>query len=377
MQEKGRISAFQLGLLNITMIIATADVFLPAFVAREARQDSWIAVIIGTIASLIVANVIITLGLRHPEKTLSQYCCDILWKPLGIIVALLYLLMYLIIAYGSARELAEIFITSFNPNAPTSFYSIVIILVSAYAVKKGFEVIARINDILLPIGLFVLFFIAVVNIPKMDMKNYLPVMYNGIYPSIRGAILISSFILETVILLQFIPFVRDKNNIRKYINTSIIIVGLGLLLGVLTIAVLGVAVTEKMLFPALQFVRVASIGRHITNLDISIMVVWFSGIYIKIATTYYAVVLAIAQLFNFKTYKNMIIPVGLLIIAFSIYNAKNTAEVVHFIHHIFPMLMISMGVIVPTLLLIASFVKKGFSSSGQSAADTNSKKSSS
>ncbi|MGE5629497.1 MAG: GerAB/ArcD/ProY family transporter, partial [Caulobacteraceae bacterium] len=87
--EKGRISALQFALLNTTLIIATADVFLPAFVAQEAKQDSWIAVIIGTVTAGVIINILITLGLKYPDKTLTEYSCDILGKPLGRVIGML------------------------------------------------------------------------------------------------------------------------------------------------------------------------------------------------------------------------------------------------------------------------------------------------
>lgn len=46
--------------------------FLP-FVIQESKEDSWIAVIVGTIGALIIINVFITLGLKYPNKTLAQY----------------------------------------------------------------------------------------------------------------------------------------------------------------------------------------------------------------------------------------------------------------------------------------------------------------
>jgi spore germination protein KB len=357
--------------LNVTINIATSDVFLPAFVAQEAKQDSWLAVIIGIICSFAFVNIIITLGLRYPKKTIVQYCTDILGKPLGTLIALLYTTQFLNITYNVTGQLSEIFVISFNPTAPLPFYSIVLIIVSAYAVKKGLEVIVRVNDIMLPVGLLVILFITVINIPKMDMKHFLPIMYEGITPSLKGGFLITGYLLESFIILQLIPFVKDKENIRKYINLSILLVGLGLLIGVLVIAVLGITLTQKMLFPALEFVRVAEIVPQITNLDISIMVVWISGIFVKITLYYYNAVLSIAQVFKFKTYYNMIMPTGLYIIALSVYGAKNIANVIHFLHYTVPIMMFLPGFIIPSIFLIISYIRDKLSDSSLAAQNNN------
>ncbi len=67
--ENGKITARQLGFIAVTLVIATADVLLPALVALEAKQDAWISVIIATLVSLVVVTMIVTLGLRYPGST--------------------------------------------------------------------------------------------------------------------------------------------------------------------------------------------------------------------------------------------------------------------------------------------------------------------
>lgn len=47
-----KISVLQFSFLLITIVLATADVFLSALVAQQAGRDSWISVIIGTIISI-------------------------------------------------------------------------------------------------------------------------------------------------------------------------------------------------------------------------------------------------------------------------------------------------------------------------------------
>ena len=355
-KDKGRISIIQFVFLAVTLVIATADVFLPAFVAQEAKQDSWISVILGTITSLVFVNMFITLGLKYPEKTLIQYSCDILGKPLGKLVGLLYIYYFLFIAWMVSRELGEIFVTAFNPSAPVLVFSITVIIVAAYAILSGLEVIARVNEILIPSGIGVLMFIALINVPNMDFKNFLPIMYNGFYPAVKGAILIQAWQLETVILLQFVPFIKDKDKIRKGVSASIIILGLSLGVGVLTIATFG-SLTGKLLFPALEYVRIASLGTYIQNLDISIMIVWIAGIFIKIAISYYAAVLSISQYLGLKSYKQVIIPVGVLIICFSMATTKMLVDFIHSLHYIFPFLSFTMGAVIPGILLLVSVVK--------------------
>ncbi|MCX7921701.1 MAG: spore germination protein [Clostridia bacterium] len=355
-QERGIISPLQLSYLAITVVIATADVFLPAFVAQESGRDSWIAVIIGTIFTLFAVAVFLALGMKYPDKTIIQYSDEILGKWLGKGVGLIYVYYYIVIAAVSTRELGELFVISFNPFAPIAVYNIITMAVAAYAVMKGIEVIARVNEVLLPTGLFVLIFIALVNIPNMNFKNFLPILADGIYPSVKGGILIQGWLLEVIVVLQLIPFSSEKQKLKKLISASVVLLGLGLQIGVLTIAVFG-PLTGKFLFPALEYVRYAALGEYLENLDIIIMGVWITGIFIKIAVFYYAAVHGISQLVGFKSYKPVVVPVGILLATISIVAVKRLIQFIHYLHYIFPLYSFVIGFAIPFILLVISAVR--------------------
>lgn len=353
-----QISAKQALMLVITYVISTADVFLPAFVAQEAKADAWISVIIGSLSSLIIVNIFITLALKYPNKTIVQYSCDILGKPLGKIIGLSYVYLFLMISWAVTRELEEVFVIAFNPESPILVYGIMALIVAAYALMHGLEVIARINEILLPIGLIVLLFIAIINIPILDMTHYLPILYDGIIPPLKGAFLIQTWIVEIVIILQIMPFVKEKQKIRRYMNISIIIISIGLMAGISIIAVFGPSLSGKLLLPALEYVRIASFGPYIKNLDISVMVVWTSGIFIKIALSFYAGTLALSQLLGIKSYKSLIMPVGVLIVVFASASSRMLIEILHFLKFDMPFYAVVMTLIIPLLLLIVSKFRK-------------------
>jgi len=354
LQEQGKISNFQITLLIITLVIATADVLLPAFVAKQAHQDSWISVIIGTISGLIFINLFLILGIKYSDKTIVQYACDILGKPLGKLVAFIYIYFFLFNTAITARELQEILGLFFN--IETSIFNLLIIIIAAYSLYGGLEVIARLNNILLPLGMLTLIFIGFLNIPKMDFNYFLPILSDGIAPPLRGALLIQTWLLKSIVLLQLIPFITKKERLHRNISIATIMLGNGLMIGVLLISIFG-PLTKHMIFPALGYVRVIRFGQYIEHIDALIMLIWLTGIFINIAIYYYATVLGLAQLFSLKSYKSMIIPVGILTICFSIIIARNQTEILNFIHYIYPFYVSSIAVIIPIILLLISTIK--------------------
>ena len=72
--EKVRISPNQITVIIITLIISTVDIFLPNFVAREAKKDSWLSVIIAVAAVLPVVLIHLMLYRKYRESTLIEIC---------------------------------------------------------------------------------------------------------------------------------------------------------------------------------------------------------------------------------------------------------------------------------------------------------------
>ena len=373
--KKIQISVKQYMMLIITYVISTADVFLPSFVAQEAKEDSWISVIFGTIVGLLVVNILVSLALKYPLKTIAEYACDIVGKPIGKIIGFLYAWCFFIITWTVIRELEEIFGAAFNSEAPIMVYGIVTIIVAAFAVFKGLEVIARINEILLPIALIILVLISAVNIPNINLNYLLPVLYNGIVPSLKGGLLIQTWLIETFILLQLTPYVKEKEKLRKYSNISVVTLGFSLMIGILTITIFGAELTGKLLFAALEFVRISSFGQYFQNLDIAIMVVWISGIFVKISLAYYLSVQTFSQVINSKSQRSLIMPIGLLIIVCSAASANTLTDLTYFLKYILPFYFIVMALLIPGLLLIIFHINKRISKHKMNSANIGENKS--
>lgn len=361
--EKGRISGLQLFFLIVTVVISTADVLLPAYVYQEAAQDSWISVIIGTLTSLIFILIFLHLGLKYPDKTLMQYSCDLLGNPLGKAVGAIYLYYFLCSAKLITRKLAELIVISFNPDAPIVIYVIITLLVAAYAVSQGLEVIARVNQLLLPFGFLLIVLISMVNLPEMDLKNFLPILEKGLVPPLRGAFLIQAWFLESVLVLQLVPYVRERQSIRKYMLFFILAIFVGLMLGTSIVAVFG-PLSGKLLFPALEFVRYAKIGRYMQNLDISIMGLWTTGIFIKIAVFMYVSFHGLVQLLELKDGKRLLLPLILLTFGMAVSDDR-FSETYQTTHYIFPFCSLLVGVVLPVILLIASAIRRTVKKGGK------------
>jgi spore germination protein KB len=185
--DPGKISARQLMFIIMTVIISTADIFLPAVVATIAGRDSWISVIIATAEALVVAAVAVALALRFPKKTIIQICQIVLGKWVGWLIAfILFYNMFLFLFANSVSSVSVILKVVFLPNTPLSVFIILMVLISAYAVNQGIEVIARVTELLLPLGIGILILVGLLVSPQVQLDNFFANYGRWYWSSVEG-----------------------------------------------------------------------------------------------------------------------------------------------------------------------------------------------
>ncbi len=93
--EQSSISIRQFTLLVIFFTIGTSILFVPTVLSAEAKQDAWIAAILGTGVGVAIVCLYAKLAMLFPNMTFVQYSETILGKWLGKFVSLTFLLYLL------------------------------------------------------------------------------------------------------------------------------------------------------------------------------------------------------------------------------------------------------------------------------------------
>lgn len=352
MFEDGRISNRQAVFLIVSAILPTSVMYLPAIIYKEAAQDSWMSVILVTAYGVIAGAIIAGLGLRFPDRTIVQYGELATGRVLGKAVGLLYAVYFLYINTYIVREFAEFVITTFLPETPLLVFSAGIVLAGAYAVRCGLEVLARTNEIILPVVLALLLLIVALISPEMHIRNFTPVLEKGILPVLQGAYRPTAiWFAETIVMVMLIPYLNRPRQARGTIFRGILIVGLfQLIITVATTAVLG-ARTARLEFPTLTIARQISIAELIERTEPFVMLIWVLGGFVKVGVFYYCCVLAAAQWLNLKEYKALVLPTGVLLTVLSIVLWENVLELTRQISEILLPIAMTMQVGLPLFLL--------------------------
>ncbi|NLY19050.1 MAG: GerAB/ArcD/ProY family transporter [Clostridiaceae bacterium] len=106
--KKVQIGRRQFSFLITTMAISTVDIFVPAFIAQEAKNDSWIAAVIAGVAIFPVSFIMLKLYRRYEGLTLIEICRKAAGRFFGTIFGLLYLLYFIVIAFSVSAEMGHV-----------------------------------------------------------------------------------------------------------------------------------------------------------------------------------------------------------------------------------------------------------------------------
>lgn len=357
MLEKGKISAFQMGIMMYPAIMATGFLALPTLTAQYAKNDLWLTGIFASLLGLVIVYTATKLHELYPMQTVIEYSEHIAGKLPGKVIGLVYLLFFLHISGFIAREYAEFVKDNFLFKTPMLLIISSMVLLAAFAVRGGLEMVARSAVIFTPLFTLPLFILLLL-IPDLDVKNIFPVLNHGIIPVIKGTASPQAWISEFFLLAFFLPFLADPEKGRKWGFLSLCaIVSSMIYVNLISLFLFGPDTDDKMspVFTAFRYIRV---GDFFENLEAMLLAMWVVGNFVKIAVFYYAAVLSCAQWVKLTDFRPAVFPIGLMIVAFSLWDLPNSVIVSYVIKYVIPFYLPAVFSLIPLLLLVTAEWRK-------------------
>lgn len=361
MLEKGKIGSRQLTILVILYTIGDSILVIPSIVASEAEQDGWISGIVSVaIAPLLVVFLYDSLRKCYPDLTLVEYSQKILGKWLGIALSLLLISFFFITAATYLREMGDFITIQMMPDTPIQVIIVLFLSIVLMATRLGLEPLARTAEILFPFVVVLLLSLIIFLLPEIQFQNLQPVLEGGLKPVIKGSIPFIVFpFIEPVAVLMILPFVGQKNRIRKSLLVGQLLAGCVLIIiTMLAILVLGSDSTAREIYPTFTLAKKINIADFLTRLEAILAIIWFITIFIRFSLFFYAAVLGLAQTLQLRDYRYLVFPIGMILVVFTIIMAPNTVHYNKMISDIWPYYALTFGFLIPLLLLIIAKVQK-------------------
>lgn len=358
--EPAKINSWQLYSLIVLFGIGTSIVIA---LGSGAKQDAWIAVLLGMLGGLSIFYMHVLLYRQYPTLPLTAYIRHIAGRYIGWPIGLLYTVFLI---YGSARIMrdgGDLMAISLYDQTPLLVLHVMMLAAIAYVISKGFEVLARTGEFFL-IGLIVLgalgnIFILFSDI--IELPRLLPVLERGWQPVVQAAFsqTISFPFGQMICMAMLYPYLNRPKTILPVGGAGIITCGLILSwTTALEISILGFDLTERSSFPLLNAISKVDIADFLTRLDAIVVLTLIICVYFKLAIFYYSAVLGAADLFKVKNYRTLILPIGVIILILSLLIAGNFTEQTYegeiFLAYVVPVF----SVVLPVLLLLIVYLRK-------------------
>ncbi|QGT99398.1 Spore germination protein GerKB [Candidatus Syntrophocurvum alkaliphilum] len=353
--DPGKIASSQLSFLVIGFLIGSSVLFPPGTFAGNA---AWATVLVGASIGLLYLYIYIKLINKYPGKTIVEINEDILGVYLGKLFSFLYLLYFFHLGALVLRNFGDgykIFLTK----TPVEVIMLTFILLSAYAIKSGIEVIGRTTGFFILIIFFIIIMDTILVYRMVEIERLLPMFDISVKKFLQISFAASAFpFAEIVVFLMIVGFVnKQKETGKALIVGYIVVVGYLLLVAIRNVAVLGPLVTVEK-YPSLMVVRLIDVAEVFTRIDVLVAFIIVIVAFVKITICYYATVLGVAQVTKMQTYKPLTLPIGILMLILAIIQFDNVAENINFAIDVYPYYALLFQFILPFLTLIIGYIRK-------------------
>jgi spore germination protein KB len=357
MLEKGKISAFQMGLLMYPTVLATGFLTLPTVTAQYAENDLWLTGIFASLLGFIMVYTTIRLHELYPKQTVIEYSARIVGRIPGKIIGVLFFLFFLHVTGVMLRQYAEFVTGNYLLKTPMLLVISSMILLAAFAVRGGAEMIARCAVIFTPFFILPLFFLVLL-VPNLDIKNIFPILSNGLIPVIKGTLTPQAWLCEFFLMSFFLPSLSNPEKGRKWGLISLCAVIISMIyVNLITLFLLG-PYTGNKIYPILVAFRYISFADFLSNLEALLLAMWIVGNFVKISVFYYVASLSFGQTFKLTDYRPVVFLIGIFIVIFSLWDLPNFTVLGIYLRNVAPFELTLFLALIPLFLLFVAIVRK-------------------
>jgi spore germination protein KB len=355
-----QISVRQAAMMLITPVTATGHLLFIRIVFRYAGKDGWISLLIALVLGGAGLWVMVRLLQRHPGKNLLQIGESLFGAYAGRALGLLFVCFLVYISAVLLRSFGD-FMRLVMPATPIVVLMGVLIGLAARTCRKGLEVIARTNDILLPLLVVIGALLSMLVSKDKQPRHLLPILENGWQPVLAGALALQGLFAETVLLGLFGHALGSGRRTLPRVLWIMAILGV-MFLGPVTgpTTLFGPANVRAMVYPTWEEVKHVQFADIIGNLDVMGVLLWTLGSSVQATLLLWGASNGTAWLIRVQDYRALIMPLAIIILALSVLVSDNARDLTNFLGAGYPLLSITFGVLLPLLMLVWTEVRLFF-----------------
>lgn len=256
------------------------------------------------------------------------------------------------------RIFAESLVLIYFPNMDVDMVILIFIIITSVMNILGFKSISRAAVIIFPIIIVAFIFVFVSSAPSFMPQRALPILGYGVSDTFFVG-LSNIFAFSSALVITFLaPYINDGNRMTKISFISIIIYGLSILGGVITMLFVMPSVTDMNNTLAVYILaKRVTLGNFIQSIDAVFILVWIMLIFTYLAIIMHFILASFKRLVPIKHEISMVYSFSAITFIISML-PKNTSDIDFFESIVYKYASIIFVFLISFTILICGYIKK-------------------
>ena len=358
-RERGRISLNQAIFLVVTAMFSPFVQLMPSYTTRFAGQAAWVSAVWAFVIFLPIIFILGSFAKKYSDMDFIEIMDDICGKVISRIFAFIYLAMVVMLAALYLRYYCESLLSTALPYVSPYIFLTSMAAVVWAAARKSTVTFARMNEIMMCVILLSFIVCSVFSVPSMNIRNFLPVSYLDIVPSLRGSVGVLAVWSYIPIVLLFLPNVNGKENINAVcMKTHIAVFAIALAVMAVTEGVLGSGTAAIVQIPFFTAVKQISVFGYIERIESLVVSLWVISDFTLI-TLFITLAYSITKrLFGMSGGRSVVSAYIFIIFPLSMLLGRSVFELQNFSNMVVVYLNVILGIGVPAAVFLLGKIRR-------------------
>lgn len=328
-----------------------------------AKNDAWIAPIIGMIVGIIPFSIFIKLMSYKDENNINDTLKE-KWGIIGKIVSILLSFGVAFLVMVNFYNLNNFISSEYLYSTPKFYIAIMFVIPIIYTLMHEFHVISR-SIMIFGYVAFFLFLAGLIGLSfQTNPNNIMPILFNGLLPPLKAGIYDVCYTVLPLFLLTIIPkdYIRNNENFNKrafityFLSSTCICI-----ITYVVLATFGMELSLLYQYPTYNILKRITLLSIFDRIESIIAIMWILFIYVTCCMGCYYIKKTFFQVFNLeenKITKSIIFAIILIILFLSIFIFPNNTFVNKMLITFYPLILSVFFFIIPLIIFITIKIKK-------------------
>ncbi|AEB76247.1 GerAB/ArcD/ProY family transporter [Clostridium botulinum] len=355
--DKESISAKQLEFFIFTFGLGS---YLLFNIGAGAGKQAWLASILSMAFSLPIVYVYGKIMSFYPEKNFYDVLEMTFGKITGKILIIIFVFHTFFLGAYVIRDFSDFIKLTVLFDTPIVVPMICIGILSVWILKAGIEVLSAWCQFFIRIILVIIPIVVILLLPQINSDKILPLFDGNIMDILKEAVNFVMFpMTEVIIFLNIFNYVKPNSNMQVIFIKPIILGGiLYTILIIINTMILGANTYSQFYYPGYEAIKRLNFGGEFQRVEILVSGAFTIVQFTQINYCLLGVGKGIEKLFSLNNYRDVVVPIVILMINFAYIMFGNPMDSKDFSKNCWTIYASVPQLILPIIILIVILIKR-------------------